>query len=240
MVASAPSVDAIRDSFPFPTLPKQMGVPTFETIKAAHMKLKTNAASIPSTLGGGNHGLLGLVLTNAVYNTLTGHNFVLPNNPGAVPTIPNNATAAQIGEEVRQHGERLRCYQETNRTDHALKQLLLNSFDEMYTRGLRNVHTGYSNVTTIALLNHLYTTYGCITTMDLEENDARMKTPYDATQPIEVLFNQIETAQEFAEAGNAPYPDSVIINTAYLLLFKTGLYCDACREWNRRAPVTKT
>ena len=240
MVTSAPSVDAIRDSFPFPTIPKLTGLPTYESIRSIHMKLKSNAASIPSTLGGGNHGLLGLVLAAATYQLFTGHAFVMPLNPGAVPVIPAGATAAHTGELVCQHGENLQMYQETQRTDQALKQQLLNAVDEMYTRGLRNPHTGYSNVTTMGLLTHLYNTYGSITSMDLEQNDIRMKTQYDPTQPIEVLFNQIETAQEFAEAANNPYPNATIISTAYLLLFKTGLYRDACREWNRRAAVTKT
>ena len=174
MVASAPSVDAIRESFPFSTIPPQTGQPTYESIRAVHMKLKSNAASIPSTLGGGNHGLLGLILADPVYHTFTGHHFNIPVNPGAVPIIPPGQTAAQIGELVCQHGEALRTYQETQRTDQALKQQILNAFDEMYTRGLRNAHTGYSNVSAFGLIEHLYNTYGNITSMDLEENNTCM------------------------------------------------------------------
>ena len=240
MVTTAPSVESIRESFPFPTIPTQTGQPTYATIRAVHMKLKSNAASIPSTLGGGNHGLLGLVLTDPVYHLSTGHHFVLPNNPGAVPTIPAGSTAAATGELVRQHAVELRQYLECQCTDQAIKQQILNAFDEMYTRGLRHPHTGYQNVTAIRLLTHLYATYGTISSWDLEQNDAEMKQPYDPTQPIETLFDQIETAQEFATAANTPYPVATIINTAYLLLFKTGLYKDACKEWNRRAPITKT
>ena len=239
-MVAAPSVDSIRDSFPFPTLPTQNGVPTYETIKAIHMKLKSNAASIPSTLGGGNQGLLGLVLDDAVYHTFTGHHFTIPAYPGALPTIPTGSTAPQISEIVRQHSEQLRIFNEATRTDQALKQQLLGAYNEMYTRGLRNIHTGYSSVTTLTLLTHLYTSYGRITTMDLDTNDTQMRTPYDATQPIECLFEQIESGQEFAAAGNAPIPDTTLVNIAYLLLFKTGMYRDACRDWNRRATADKT
>ena len=137
----------------------------------------------------------------------------MPINPGTVPTIPAGATAAQTGELVRQHGESLRAYQETQRTDQALKQQLLNAIDEMCTRGLCNPYTRYSNVTTIALLTHLYNTCGSITSMDLEQNDIRMITPCDPTQPIEVLFNQIETAQE-----------SIPLHSAEALLFRFSEY----------------
>ena len=225
MAAKAPSVESIREGFPYPTIPKQNGLPTYESIKAVHIKLKTNAASVPSNLGGGAHGNLGLILSDTIYHTLTGHHFVRTAHPGATPVLPEGQpTAALIGELVRQHTAELIAYYETERTDQALKQQVLNAFDDMYTRGLRNTHTGYASVTALQIITHLYTSYGKITSMDLETNDAKMKAPYDSTQPIEVLFQQIEEAQEFAEAGEASYSQATLLNNAYILLFKTGQY----------------
>ena len=43
-----------------------------------------------SELGGGQHGLLDLVVSYTRYNTITEHNFVLHENPGALPIIPQN------------------------------------------------------------------------------------------------------------------------------------------------------
>ena len=205
------------------------------------MKLKSNAASLPSSLGGGAHGHLGLILSDTIYHTFTGHHFVPIGYPGAVATIPaGQPSAALIGATVRQHAATLRAHYETLRADQAIKQQILNAFDEMYTRGLRNTHTGYANITALQLITHMYTTYGKITSMDLEANDNKMKAPYDSTQPIEVLFQQIEEAQEFAEAGEAAYSQATLLNTAYILLFKTGQYKDACREWNRKPTANKT
>ena len=61
MVALAPSVDGTRHRFPYLTSPKKVGPPTFDTIKAAHLKSKTNIVSIPSVLGSGAHGLVALL-----------------------------------------------------------------------------------------------------------------------------------------------------------------------------------
>ena len=44
-------------------------------------KLKANAASVQSDLGGGAHGHLGLVLDDATYFALTGHHCVRPVYP---------------------------------------------------------------------------------------------------------------------------------------------------------------
>ena len=64
----------------------------------------------------------------------------------------------------------------------------------MYYRTLRNCHTGYAMVTTRAILNHLYAGYGDLSPQDMADNDVRLKTAYDVSQPIEVLFDQVEDA----------------------------------------------
>ena len=82
--------------------------------------------------------------------------------------------------------------QETTRTDQALQQQLIAFFDEEYLRGLCNMHTGYVGVTTKQILDHLYKNYGIFTAVDIEDNDTRMREPYNPTFPIETLFHQIE------------------------------------------------
>ena len=88
MTTSIQSVDDIRSVFLESTVQKMIGEPTYESIKALHKILKSNNASIATTLGGGNHGHLGLVLQPALYTVVTGSNYTAPNNPGATPNIP--------------------------------------------------------------------------------------------------------------------------------------------------------
>jgi hypothetical protein len=45
------SVESIREGFPFLTIAKQPGLPTYKTIAKVHLKLKVNAASAVSELG---------------------------------------------------------------------------------------------------------------------------------------------------------------------------------------------
>ena len=67
------------------------------------MQLNTNAASIFSNLGDGQHGLLRLTVSDAQYNSVSTIPFEQPMNLG--PTVPSvlNATAAQIRQDVDQH-----------------------------------------------------------------------------------------------------------------------------------------
>lgn len=99
-MSSVPSIDDYITSFPYAQLPKIIGPPTYESLKDTRDLLKINAASVPTTRGGGQHGYLALVLPGATYNTLVGaaNAFVPPTNPGETPTIPRNAVGSAIAE----------------------------------------------------------------------------------------------------------------------------------------------
>jgi len=102
------NIETVKEGFPHPVIPKHMGIPTYNVIAAVLMKMKANAASVTSTLGGGSHGLLGLIVSPNTYQTITGVQFQPPQNPGALPNIPANQTGPRISEIVRQHKETLR------------------------------------------------------------------------------------------------------------------------------------
>jgi hypothetical protein len=82
--------------------------------------------------------------------------------------------------------------------------------------------------------------YGNITPIDIEDNDRKFKTPYDPSTPIQLLYAQIEDAMEFADAGNTPYTQEQILANAYYLIFATGMYAEACKEWRRLPAIQKT
>ena len=95
-------------------------------------------------------------------------------------------------------------YRLVQTTDDACKSQLLEAFDEIYFRGFRNRHTGLTGISYLDTITRLYTNFGIITAVDIMENKKRMDTPYDPSIAIESYFDQIESAVEFAEAGNSP------------------------------------
>ena len=92
--------ETIKANFPFPIIPREPGLPTFQIVNDVHNKSKANAASISSSLGGGAHGLLGLGLYPATYHQITGYHFIRPTNPGALPQNVNG-TAVVMSEQIR-------------------------------------------------------------------------------------------------------------------------------------------
>jgi hypothetical protein len=131
-------------------------------------------------------------------------------------------------------------YRTYHNVDQAIKKLLIEAFDDAYLNALSDEIVGYANCTSLQILTHLLTYYAMIAPTELTQNYERLNTPYDPNQPIETLFQQIQDARAFAVAGGQPYGASMIVNVAYTLVFNTGLYPDACREWQSRAIAAKT
>ena len=209
--------EKIVDFFPFPTISPIVGEPTYETICELHNKLNSNAASVHSNLGCGTLGHLVLTVSPTVYSTLSATAFIVPVNPGSEPVPSRNASRDTVSDARYSYSKKKEAFDIYIATDKALRQLLLASVDEMFIRSLRHKYIGYGNVTTREILDHLYSAYASITSSNLQANDVQMKTPYDANQPIETLILQIESAVEFADAGQSPYTSVQVVNAAYEL-----------------------
>lgn len=236
----ASSTEKIRDSFPFLTVDPILGEPSYESIKALHQKLNTNAASVRSHLGNGRLGLLYLTVTPEVYNTLSEVEFVPPPNPGPTVEYPDNATQYQIQATNKAYEKAAKLFNEYDACDRALKQLLLGAVDDMFINALCDRHVGYANVTTLDMLTHLYDTYGKITEIDLNKNQEVMNEPFDHNLPIESFFRRIEECVEFAAAGNTPFSPKQAVSQAFYNIQRSGLFSDDIREWKRFPQADKT
>jgi hypothetical protein len=67
----------------------------------------------------------------------------------------------------------------------------------------------------IDVLDHLFETYGNITSVDLEINFDHMLRAWDPQQPVETLFNQIQDCADYSEAGGVPIGPLQKINIGY-------------------------
>ena len=77
MAVQTQSVDNIVSKFPIKSLPR-IGEPTFESINKMIQILYANAATLPTTMGGGPHGHIGLIMKSALYSTLSQIPYEIP------------------------------------------------------------------------------------------------------------------------------------------------------------------
>ena len=93
MTSSAPSAEDFTNACPTQVTPI-VGEPTYATLKTLKDQLKATAASVPTTLGRGSHGYIGLILSPATYATISPTAFIEPAYPGQLPAIPGGTSAA--------------------------------------------------------------------------------------------------------------------------------------------------
>ena len=82
------------------------GEPTPDSLLRLKKEIKTNARSVPSNLGGGTHGHLGLVLSPDTYALLSDTPFDRPDHPGPL-AIPPGTTQHMATTLREQHKEAL-------------------------------------------------------------------------------------------------------------------------------------
>ena len=239
MTSSVPSVEDITNAFPTP-ITKITGEPNYKSLKYLKDQLKANAASIPTTLGGGNHSYLSLILSPAAYTTIAATQFVEPIYPGQHPNVPAGTSAANTSTIVHHHTEDLRQWREFKNVNTALKNQLLSALDDIYVRALKVHHVGYMNQSIRTILQHLFDNYDNITPLELEDNDTKMYDTWDPNSLFDCLIKQVEDGQDYADDGGQPYTAEQLLRIAYTLVFKTGLYFEDCNAWNARPATAHT
>lgn len=232
-------VDDIVAKFPNKVLEAVIGEPTYETINRLVQILYGNAATLPTKLGGGRHGHIGLIMKATLYATLSNTAWVDPPNPGPTATIPNGASAAEREQLRAEHEAKVREYENEANMDTALKTLLLEAVPECYVKELRNRYTAFLGVKTRDLIDHLMDRYGKITPAELRDNKSRMEEPIDSSQPIDIYWQRVDDCIQYAADGNTPFTAEQILQTVLLAVMATGLYKDDVKAWRKKDPADK-
>ena len=235
-------IPSVTDTyFQHKVLSKIPGQPTYETLQNLATEVKANASSVPSTLGGGLYGHLGLIVSDEKYATLANSlPWVTPGNPGPF-TPPAGATGPQI-EAARDVWRELKVsFELCQATAKALIAQVVDSIDPIYLRALLNRTTGqYANNIRDVLI-HLFATHGKITPQQVKAKEiAIYNMGYSIALPVDTVFNAIDDLTDLAEHGNSPLSNPQMIDLAYVVLSKEPILQQDLRAWNRRPAAEKT
>jgi hypothetical protein len=222
-------------------LTKVVGRPTYESLQLLSTEIKANASSVPSTLGGGLYGHLGLILSDERYATLANSvPWITPPNPGPfVP--PNPATAAQLEAAKDVWREHKLTFELCQATEKALIAQIVDSIDSIYLRALLNRVTGQYSNSIRAVLAHLFTTHGKITPQQVKATEmAVYSMNYSIILPVDTVFNSIDDLADLAGHANSPLTPQQMIDLAFVILAKEPILQQDLRLWNRRPIPERT
>jgi len=231
---SASSTNYRETVFAHHDLTQIHGEPTFSDLKLLTREIKANAMAVHSTLGGGAHGHLGLVLTPAQYALLSPTPFVRPVFPAAL-VVPAGTTAVASSNMERTHKEQLRLFREVMGVENALKQQLTKAVDSAFLDTIRDPVTFVLEGSIADNLTFLLTTYGKVTPETLNEEFEKVNnTLYNPALPIDTIFNAIVALAELADAAAVPYSEQQQLTIAYNILNRSGRFVSDIKEWKRK------
>jgi hypothetical protein len=120
-------------------------------------ELITIAASIPSMLGGGNHGHTGVIAETEKCSLMTSRTvFVNPANPGVYPAgLLMNATAGTRAREEAIHKELVAQYETVKRVEQGLKVIIQEAVEADYLLEIEDETLRFLNQTPRQMIDHL-------------------------------------------------------------------------------------
>jgi hypothetical protein len=120
-----------------------------------------------------------------------------------------------------------------------LKKQIISVFEPIYVDVFNDNMVGFADVSDKDILDHLFSTYGNITAVDLEINFEHMHRSWYPQQPVESLFKKIQDCADYSEAGGVLIGHPQKINFGYSKIFATGHFMSACRQWNENHLIEK-
>ena len=145
------------------------GEPSNKSLKRLKTELRANGSSVDTDLGGGDHGYLGLVLSDQEYARIqpTPTPFVAPNFPGALIVDPA-LTAVQQVQARETHKEQIALYRECKNVEKALLRHIQTALEEKYLEAMVDDDTGLIEDDIPTVLDYLFTTYGKVTAEEVK------------------------------------------------------------------------
>ena len=227
------SVNYRETCFPKQDLTRYPGRPNYESLHQMQLELKANAISVHSNLGGGNHGHLGLLMTNQQYTLIVNTPYVRPVHPGTF-VLAGGEKRVQVDALQRTHDEIIRVFHEVRGVEQALIQQIVAAVDACYIISIRDRNTGQFTGNVLQILQYLQNTYGTISPSQLavfQKEGTEMH--YDPVTPVDNIFNKIENLLEYGELAHCPFSQLQTIAIAYNLINKTGKFRESVQAWNR-------
>ena len=236
------NIDYVNTVFEFPVLTKVYERPDYESLTKIKNELRANAASVPCDLGGGAHGHLGLVLTAADYALVTAVPYIRPNHPGPL-TLPAGAGVTNLQREIARddHKENLRVFHECVNVEKALIKQLNKALPPEYLKQYRNIHSNTITTSLTVILTTLFTRYGQVSDTYLREVEEKLRSRvFDITEPLVVLYNEIEDLHSLSIAAQNEFTETQLVNLGIQLIKNFNDFERGLDDWMACPRIDKT
>ena len=230
-----------RDELRKESVTKIHGQPTDQDITALEKEPIAIAASIPTTLGGGNHGHAGLIVDATKYLPMIGVAFVIPPNPGIYPAgLAANAAAGTRARAEAEHKEEVAQYKILKGVEQALKDIIFEAVESDYLMEIEDDTLGFLNQTPRQMINHLKARGGALDFADTKTLLAERDMEWDLSENPQVYFNRVKKAVKALTRAGITSDMNERRDVALYYLKASGEFDAAVREWENKPAADKT
>ena len=232
----------IRDELKKETVTKIHGQPTSHDLTILEKELIAILASIPTALGGGNFGHVGVIMEATAYSTMTtGIAFTNPINPGVYPAgLAANAAATIRARAEAEHKELINQFETFEGVRQGVKDLILEAVDNEYLIEIEHETLGYLNQTPKQMLDHLLARGGALNFADTKELLTERDGEWNISENPQLYFNRVEKAMKgLLQNGITSDPNERRDITLFYLK-ATGEFDAAVRDWEAKPAADKT
>ena len=212
------------------------GEPSNKSLKRLKTELRANGSSVDTDLGGGDHGYLGLVLSDPEYARIqpTPTPFVAPNFPGALILDPALTAVQQVQERETQK-EQVALYRECKNVEKALLRHIQTALEEKYLEAMVDDDTGLIEDDIPTVLDYLFTTYGKVTAEEVKNKEAEvLSITFNPADPLVTIYRPIDQLQKKATEAGIPYTPEQILEFGLALIRNTRDFEKALGDWNTK------
>lgn len=233
----------IRDELKKETVTKIHGQPTSHDLTILEKELiAAILAGIPTALGGGSFGHVGVIMDETAYLTMTnGIAFENPANPGVYPAgLAANAAATVRARAEAEHKELINQFETFEGVRQGVKDLILEAVDNEYLIEIEHETLGFLNQTPRQMLDHLLTRGGALDFADTKELLAERDGEWNVSENPQLYFNRVEKAMKGLLRNGITSDPNERRDIALFYLKATGEFDAAVREWEARPAANKT
>ena len=234
------TIDYASSYFKYKTPTPIRGIPTHKALKRLKTELQANASSVETDLGGGDHGCLGLVLTDAEHASVPNTEpFVAPNHPNAL-VMPQNATAIEALQLKEAHAEQKRAWLECKNVEKALLRHTQDALEDKHTEALVDDYTNLITDDTPTVLTHLFYNCGKVSSEEVAQKEQEVMTmTWLPSDPIALLARPLEQLKKLAAHAGIPHADQQILEKGLTLIRATRDFEYGLTLWEAKPAAQK-
>ena len=143
--------------------------------------------------------------------------------------MTENSTSFHHKELQQHHNKVCWIYENAVTIDVTLKNKLIDTVEDTYTKGLKNKYTTFSGITFQKLLEKLIDRCGKITIVDLETNNNQINEPIKSSFPIGKYFEQVNECFQYTYKIKAYYTTEKLLHKVQHEVIESVLYTNVCK-----------